>query len=42
VITGGDLLKSFSGTYKNAAIETVDSIPPEKILGEIKVNLFNS
>jgi len=34
-IPGGDLLKVMSGSYKNANIITVDSIPPEMIKGKV-------
>ncbi len=38
-IKGGDLLKTFSGTYKNAGIEVVPYIDPKKITGIIQNKL---
>lgn len=35
-VPGGDLLKSFSGNYKNAGISVVESIPADRIVGEVK------
>ena len=37
-VKGGDVLKTFSGTYKNAGIEIVPFINTSKIVGEIKAN----
>lgn len=37
-ITGGDLLKTMSGTYANANIKIVDYIPQDRIKGSVKQN----
>jgi len=34
-LAGGDILKTFSGDYKNAKISIVDNIPQEKIISNI-------
>jgi len=40
-IPGGDLLKTMSGNYKNSNYITVESIPTDRIVGEIVAKKFN-